>query len=274
MQTPYIGKPIANTQIYILDRYYKIQPVGVYGEIFISGESVGKGYINNPSLTSEKFFALDLFGKPVKVYQTGDIAKWTSDGNIDFLGRADNQVKVRGYRIELEEIQNYFLKNTEIKECTVLLHDFSNDRKELVAFFTSTTNIDLVTLRKYLKGYLPAYMIPKYLIQVSDMPLNRNGKVNKDVLSTYSLNRAKKEASEKPVNRNEEILVDIWKDVLDNDEIGTNDDFFDIGGDSLLAIKVALDAAKKGLNFTILDLYKNPTIKELCKQLDSSCEVI
>lgn len=275
-EVPFIGKPISNTQIYILDKYLKVQPIGAYGEIYIAGESVGRGYIGNDLLTSERFVFINVLDKQIRTYKTGDIGRWTKDGNIEFLGRADNQVKIRGYRIELEEIETYFLKHDKIKECTIMLHNFPNDRKELVAYYTASDIIITGSLQKFLREFLPAYMIPKYFVQIDKMPLNQNGKINKDILQTYFDNRNKVEIVDKPTNREEEILVDIWRTVLDIDDVGINDDFFDIGGDSLLTIKVVLEASKRGLKFSIRDLYNYPTVKELNKYVmcDNYSEVI
>ncbi len=262
---PYIGKPISNTKIYILDEHLKVQPVGIPGEIYIAGDSVGRGYINNEELTSNRYLNDYITNQNLKMYKTGDIGKWNYDGNISYLGRKDNQVKVRGYRIELEEIENNLLKYDKIKQCVVVLKVISKEQKDLVAYFTANELISISKLKSYLKELLPGYMVPKYFVQVEHIKLNRNGKVDKADLLTTSINISEYDTFEKPNNNLEKKLFEVWSSVFERDNISINDNLFEIGGDSLLIMKLVLEASKKGLNILVKDLYLYPTIKEFCK---------
>lgn len=261
---PYIGKPISNTKIFILDNAYNIQPIGVYGEIYISGENVGRGYINNSNLTADRFQTIQMCNKSLRCYKTGDIGKWTRDGNIEYLGRKDTQVKIRGYRVELEEVEKCLLKYSSVRECVVITKSSSNDSMDLIAYLTSDELIQEDALKDHLKNYLPIYMIPKYFIQLDRIPLTNNGKIDKKKLLTIPVLNNKKQKIEYPSSEKEKALLDIWKSVLNVKNLDINDHFFENGGDSLFIIKVLLEAEKRGYHLSVKEMFLNPSIKELC----------
>jgi amino acid adenylation domain-containing protein len=273
---PTIGKPISNNRIYVLNNKQSILPIGTIGELYIAGENVGNGYINNEELTNQKFL-VDPFYKNETMYKTGDLARWLSDGNIEYLGRIDFQVKIRGFRIELGEIENALIKYAGIKEAIVLSRDTSNGEKELLGYIVPTKKgkkLNIDEIKAYLTTTIPEYMIPSYLIQLENFKLNINGKIDRKVLPEPSqvemLSRTK---YQKPSTLIEKKLVKIWEEVLGIKKIGINDNFFELGGHSIKAIKV-ISMLYKNLNFKIaLDtLFKNPTINSISKIVDSSDE--
>lgn len=261
---PYIGKPISNTQIYILDSLHHVQPIGIYGEIYIAGDNVGRGYANKTDLTMRRFKTIEMGKTKIRCYQTGDVGRWIHDGNIEFLGRNDNQVKIRGYRVELEEVEKCFLKHAGIRECVVITRKFPNGNTDLVAYFTSDEVVDIDSLKSTLKKHLPIYMIPKYYMQVEKIQLTKNGKVNKDNLPNLIMSPAKNNYTP-PASEKEKELLKVWRSVLGIDDLSIEHNFFENGGDSLLLIKVLLEAEKKGYEITVKDMYLKPSVKELCR---------
>ncbi|MBN3360519.1 non-ribosomal peptide synthetase, partial [Clostridium botulinum] len=262
-----IGKPTNNTRIYILDKLNKIVPVGIAGEICISGDGIAKGYINNEKLTSEKFVD-NPFEEGTKMYKAGDLARWLPDGNIEFLGRIDNQVKIRGFRIELGEIENRLLQHESIREAAVLVKENEENEKYICAYVVSKKSFDELNLKNYLKETLPDYMIPTYFIQLEKMPLTANGKLDRKALPKPNLDISLNEY-EAPRNELEETLVKIWSEVLNVKKIGINDNFFDLGGHSLKAT-VLMSKIHKELNkeIPLKELFKSPTIKEFGKYIE------
>lgn len=257
-----IGRPIQNCKIYIIDNASNLCPIGVPGEICVSGICVGRGYLNNIEMTN-KVFSLDPFieDKEVRMYHTGDIGKWLTDGTIEFLGRKDYQVKIRGFRIELEEIENKLQAYDLISKAAVIERKEENTNY-LCAYYVAEEQLDEVCLRGYLKEVLPHYMIPSYFICMQELPLTSNGKLNRKKLPMPKIKHQREIV--KPINKTEEILVNIWKDVLSLENISTNDNFFEMGGHSLKMMQVASDIHKK-LNVTIPvnQLFKLSTIKQL-----------
>ncbi|KMY31906.1 AMP-binding protein [Lysinibacillus xylanilyticus] len=272
VNTP-IGKPMHNTRFYILNKTYDIQPIGVVGELYIAGAGVSRGYYNRPELTAEKFID-NPFKIGTKMYKTGDLARWLPDGNIEFLGRIDNQVKIRGFRIELAEIENRLLQHESIKEVVVLAREIEVNEKYICAYVVSDKNIKDLNLRSYLRGCLPAYMIPSYFVQMGKMPLTPNGKLDRKALPEPNLEEMTNEY-EAPRNEVEEILAKIWCEVLKIDKVGINDNFFEIGGHSLKAT-VLKSKIHKAFNKDILlkELFRLPTIKELSAFLEEAEENI
>ena len=258
-----IGKPLANQKVYILNKHMQPVPVGVNGEMYISGEGLARGYINNLKLTKEKFID-NPFVPSEKMYKTGDLARWLKDGNIEFVGRADYQVKIRGYRIELGEIESQLLKNQEIKEAVVLDKQDSNGNKYLCAYISSDREITVSELRKSLSKRLPDYMIPAYFIQMESFPLTLNGKINRKALPepTGDINTGIEYAA--PRNEMEEKLVEIWSKTLSIEKIGIDDDFFALGGDSFKAIKLVRSISS---TLGVMELFENPTIRGLAEHL-------
>ncbi|NCR39475.1 MAG: amino acid adenylation domain-containing protein [Microcystis aeruginosa W13-11] len=261
-----IGKPISNTRIYILDQYLQPVPVGIPGELCIAGVGLAIAYLNRPDLTDEKFIEVNLWGKTERVYKTGDLAKWGNDGNIEFLGRIDHQIKLRGFRIELGEIESALLEYPVVKEAIVNLHKTENNQ-QLVAYITGEQIDDLPQqLKQHLKTYLPDYMIPKEIIKLDEFPLTPNGKIDRQALPLP--NHEFQSLYEAPRNKIEQQLTEIWSLMLECKKISIHDNFFDLGGHSILAIKL-LNQIQKNLNqeLSLTSLFQNPTIAQLAQQL-------
>ncbi|MBE8994142.1 non-ribosomal peptide synthetase [Microcystis aeruginosa] len=261
-----IGKPISNTRIYILDQYLQPVPVGIPGELCISGIGLAIAYLNRPDLTAEKFIEVNLFGKIERIYKTGDLAKWRNDGNIEFLGRIDQQVKLRGFRIELGEIESVLLEHSSVKEAIVNLHKTENNQ-QLVAYVTNKLIGDFSQqLKQHLKTYLPDYMIPSQIIRLDEFTLTPNGKIDRQALPLP--HHEFQSLYEAPRNKIEQQLTEIWSLILECEKISIHDNFFDLGGHSILAIKL-LNQIQKNFNqeLSLTSLFQNPTIAQLAQQL-------
>nr|WP_278046118.1 non-ribosomal peptide synthetase [Clostridium beijerinckii] len=232
-----IGKPMPNYRIYILDQNNKETPIGVNGELCISGDGLSRGYLNRLELTGEKFID-NPFDPGTKMYKTGDLARWLPDGNIEFLGRNDSQVKIRGFRIELGEIESRLLELENVIESTVLAKEDKNGGKYLCAYVVSNGNIDNLELKSYLKERLPEYMIPSAFVELEQFPLTRNGKIDRRALPKPNLEMSLI-GYESPRNEVEEALTLIWSEVLGVERVGINDNFFELGGQSLSALLLA-----------------------------------
>ncbi|UCH95647.1 MAG: amino acid adenylation domain-containing protein, partial [Candidatus Aminicenantes bacterium] len=263
-----IGKPIFNNRIYILNRHGNLQPVGIPGELCIAGESLARGYLNRPGLTAEKFIK-GTRGLAPLLYHSGDLAKWLPDGNIMFIGRIDHQVKIRGYRIELGEIENQLMNVNTIKEAVVLARENKPGEKYLCAYIVSDNPLQDSSLRQTLSQHLPDYMIPSYFVQLDKLPLTPNGKIDRKALPGPGVKTGQDEY-QAPRDDVEEKLAKTWAEVLlgksapeEANPISINDNFFNIGGDSIKAIQVAARLKKFGLKLEIKDLFANPTIKQL-----------
>ncbi|WP_026475903.1 non-ribosomal peptide synthetase [Alkaliphilus transvaalensis] len=264
-----IGKPLSNTKVYICDKYNKVQPIGLPGEICILGDGVGKGYLNAPQLNSRKFVA-NPFEETGLMYKTGDIGKMLPDGNIVFIDRMDDQVKLRGFRIELGEIESTILSNKSIKECIVLLNKDMKENQYLCAYLVREEAIDTNELRDYLKDMLPKFMIPSDFIFLEKMPITPNGKVDKRVLRSMNNvndNQTEEEMDYKDLDFIERQIIDIWRDVLGTSVVRVEDNFFECGGNSLLAVKVEVEMKKVGLNVKVEDIYNYQTINELSQYI-------
>ncbi|MCL6588810.1 MAG: amino acid adenylation domain-containing protein [Firmicutes bacterium] len=284
-----IGKPISNSMAYILNRDNQIQPIGVPGELWVAGDGVARGYLNQPELTAEKFIAIDTFPaalapppegvyetslretpppKP-RLYRTGDLARWLPDGNIEFIGRIDRQVKIRGRRIELGEIESLLLKHEAVKEAVVIAGEDNNSAEDgskyLCAYYVGRTEITPVELRNYLAGKLPDYMIPAYLIPLPGIPLNKNGKVDRKALPKPEAMVWSGKDYAAPRNEMEAKLAAVWQEVLGIPKIGIHDNFYALGGDSLKAIKVLATSRKYGFTFDLKHLFQFPAISLLAK---------
>ena len=262
-----IGKPIDNTSIYILDDNLNIRPIGLSGELCVSGAGVGLGYLNNKELSDEKFF-VNPYSEDELMYRTGDLAVLKEDGNFEYLGRIDNQVKIRGFRIELGEIEKALMKYEGVKEAVVIKVSKDNDDEALGAFYVSDEEIDKNSLKNHLSKMLPKYMIPLYYVKIDKIPLSYNGKVEPRLLPQLTIDDMVKRDYQKAGNETEEILVSIWERVLKVEGIGVNDDFFELGGHSLKVVEAVNEINEKfNSNIKINDIFENPTIKELSKCL-------
>jgi amino acid adenylation domain-containing protein len=262
-----IGKPIWNTRIYILGTNDCVVPVGVSGEICLAGDGLARGYLQQPELTAQKFIS-NPFNPGKKLYRTGDLGRWLPDGNIEFLGRKDEQVKIRGYRIELPEIEVALKKYQSVEFVIVNAIPNKEGEKELVAYLKGTATVSTSDLRTYLSGMLPAYMIPNHFVQLDTIPLTSSGKVDKNKLpNPYQSGMGTGTQYLAPTNAIESKLCKLFEDVLNKQPIGILDDFFELGGDSFKAIRVA---SKFGKGISILDIYKYPAIKSLASNFTNN----
>ncbi len=263
LTTSNIGKPIPTTTTYILNTNHQLCPVGIPGELCVGGDGVGKGYLNIPGLTHEKFVKIpDLNDE--RIYLSGDLAKHQNSGDLEYLGRIDKQVQIRGYRIEVKEIETHLLKHKTIKNVIVVDLTDDDDHKYLCAYYLANNPIDSEKIRDFLMQRLPAYMIPSYFVNISNIPLTPNGKIDlKSLPDPRRLKSLQNTEYETPRNAIEKILVEIWKEVLNRDEIGINDNLFVIGGDSIKTIQISSRLSFHGYHLSVKDILQNPTIKQL-----------
>lgn len=265
-----IGKPVANTRIYILDDESKPVPVGIIGEIFISGDGVGKGYINRPELTAEKFLP-DPFFVGDTMYKTGDLGMIRSDGNIEFLGRRDFQIKLRGLRIELGEIESVMSGFVDIEHAAVVCRNDNKGEKYLAGFYTCENEIDEKVLRRHMSEKLPAYMIPNIFMRLPYMPMTQSGKINRNELPALDINTVFSDREyTAPENETEKILCGIMAKVLGIPRVGTDEDFFELGGDSFSAMEFVAIAEDNGISFSPRSVYEYRTVKKLCSVISEN----
>ncbi|MGC5328161.1 amino acid adenylation domain-containing protein [Brevibacillus sp. SYSU BS000544] len=257
-----IGKPMQNTQFYVLDRHLQLVPIGVCGELYIGGHGVTRGYLNNDLLTKERFIE-NPWEQGARLYKTGDMARWLPDGNVELIGRMDNQVKIRGYRIELGEIENQLVKHENVKEAVVVVKKHVNGTSDLIGFVTGDGKLSESELLQYLRQELPDYMVPRTVIQLDQMPLTPNAKIDRKQLSEMEVDWETTEYVA-PRNETEEKLAIIWSEVLGIEKVGIKDHFFDLGGHSLNAIKMVSQICKAfQIELKIADLFNHPSIEEL-----------
>ncbi|NJO16203.1 MAG: non-ribosomal peptide synthase/polyketide synthase [Thioploca sp.] len=259
---PPIGRPIANTRIYILDAHGQLQPPGIPGELCIAGVGLARGYLNRPDLTAEKFIEVKLFGQTERIYKTGDLARWRADGNLEYLGRLDHQIKLRGFRIELGEIETVLSQHPAVKEAVVIQYTAA-DNPYLVAYLTTAvTPAELITdLKNWLSARLPNYMIPSHFMVLEQLPLTPNGKIDRQALPTPRLQLTA--TYEAPRNDLEQQLAHIWSRLLKQNNLSIHDNFFELGGDSILSIQVVAHARQAGLQLAPRDLFEHQTIAQL-----------
>lgn len=270
-----IGKPIANTQLHIVDKQHQIVPIGVAGELCIGGVQVCRGYLNRPKLTAEKFIDLPLFGETQHLYKTGDVAKWRADGAIEYIGRMDSQIKLRGFRIELGEVEANLLQCTEITACSVMVRKINNDNKQLVAYLVSNaTDHQAVEsdIKERLQHSLPDYMIPAFFVFMDALPLTPNGKIDRNALPEPVLR--KRRAYIYPRNANEIGLAEIWGNLFSLPRISALDDFFELGGDSLLAIRLIAQVKKKfAISIPLHSIFQNKTLEQFALLLQNNANI-
>ena len=275
-----IGKPLANLNLYILDGNLQLLPIGVPGEICVSGYGVGVGYWRNDEKTQASFIPNPFpeTAKPLPgiekdlIYKTGDLGRWLPDGRIEYLGRIDNQVKIRGFRLELGEIETVIAKHPLIKDCVVIDCEDSLEDKRLVAYYLSARQLDSKQLREYLKPKLPDYMIPSAWVELEAFPLTPNGKIDRNSLPVpdFTVTTAQ-ENYIAPRTPTEKSLANIWQEVLNLSQVGINDNFFDLGGHSLLATQVISKLRQSlAVELPLLCLFEYPTVAELAKQIQST----
>ena len=263
-----IGKPIGNTHFYILDNDKNLLSPGIEGHLFIGGDGVGKGYLHRNELTKEKFI-----NNPYKendiIYDTGDIAKWNKDKEAICLGRSDFQVKLRGLRIELSEIENRIVQYPNISKAVACIKKDSQDRDFLCAYFVSKSRISIPALKEFLSKFLPTYMVPNKFKQLPDFKYTPNGKIDKKALPEIKLQTNKDNIilAQTPT---EKKLSKLFEELLSISPISINDNFFEIGGDSMLALKLQIKLLNDNINITYSDIFKYPTVKRLANKIDTN----
>lgn len=274
-----IGKPVNNICTYLFNSSLSVTPIGGIGEVYIGGENLARGYLNQDDLTQAKFIYFDNFTpsikSPVRLYRSGDLARLLHDGNMEYVGRMDAQVKIRGNRVELGEIENRILMFGEVKNAFVLACD-RQDTKLLIAFLVFKNIIvknDLVIekIQSYLETILPAYMIPNRFIQLDSLPLMVTGKVDtKKLLDIINFNKEVGfNLSDEQLCAKEKTIMDVWKNVLNLEKIDKKDNYFELGGDSILSIKIVTLCKQKGVEFSVADLFEFPTIESLAANIKS-----
>jgi amino acid adenylation domain-containing protein len=262
-----IGRPFANTSVYVLDPLFEPVPIGVAGELYIGGPGVARGYINRPELTAEKFIRSPFaVNSNDRLYRTGDVVRYHGDGSLEFLGRADNQIKIRGFRVELEDIEQTLRQHGDVKDCVVVFREDLDAR--LIAYVVANRPEIASDLRNFVKSKLPAYMVPATFEMIAALPLGPTGKINRLALPEPKSVEVVSEAYVAPFTPLEKLLASAWQEVLRITQIGVHDNFFDIGGHSLLAARV-VSIVNRGItvDFGMVDLFQSPTIASLAETL-------
>ena len=267
-----IGRPISNTQVYLLDSHLQPVPIGVPGELHIAGDGLARGYLNHPELTAEKFIPNPFSHEPdARLYKTGDIARYLPDGNIEFIGRIDHQVKIRGFRIELGEIEAVLSQHPQVQKTVVIAREYQPGNKRLVAYFVSNSE-QLISdeLRSFLKTKLPDYMVPSAFVQLDKLPLTPNGKVDRCALPQPEIGDTFSNNFVPPRNSTEAQLAAIWSSVLGIDRVGIHNNFFELGGHSLLGTQVMSRICQAfEVELPLRALFESPTVAELGDRIET-----
>ncbi|WP_436498500.1 non-ribosomal peptide synthase/polyketide synthase [Actinokineospora sp. HUAS TT18] len=259
-ERPVIGRPLRNLRAHILDDDLRPVPVGVPGELFLAGAQVARGYLDRPGLTAERFIADPFHGG--RMYRTGDLARWTAEGTVEYLGRTDEQVKIRGFRIEPGEVEAALLGCPGIREAAVVAREDDGHRR-LVAYVVSADTVDPAALRAMLKATLPDYLVPAAFVPLDSLPITSSGKLDRRALPAPSMRAEVEGTYVAPRTDTEALLADLWADVLGADRVGVTDNFFALGGDSILSIQLVSKARQAGLRITSRDVFTHQTVAEL-----------
>ncbi|OXM56486.1 non-ribosomal peptide synthetase [Amycolatopsis thailandensis] len=255
---PPIGTPIPNTEVHVLDKALRPVPIGTTGELFVSGAGLARGYLNRPGLTADRFTANPFGRRGSRMYRTGDLVRWTASGALEFVGRVDEQVKVRGFRVELGEIETALRRHPEVRDAVVVAREIGG-HKRLVAYVDGET----ADLRAFLGETLPAYLVPSVFVPLDAVPVTANGKVDRAALPAPDPALAQGADHVEPRTETERSLAKLWTEVLGVDRVGSTDNFFDLGGDSILSIQVVHRARQAGLAMRSKDLFTHQTVAEL-----------
>ena len=267
-----IGRPISNTRVYVLDQNRKPVPVGIPGELFIAGEGLARGYLNRPELTAERFIPDPFSAEPGdRMYRTGDVVRYRPGGILDFIGRVDNQVKIRGFRVELEEIEAVLREHPAVRDAVCMVWEQAPGDKRLIATVAADDNLVTATdLRRLLQQRLPEYMTPSSFIIKPELPVTANGKVDRRALTPPDHSRPNVDSGYVAPNTDtERVITAVWQEVLGLDKVGVNDNFFDLGGHSLLVVMVHNRLTEMFMReLSIVDLFRYPTVSSLSKLLN------
>jgi hypothetical protein len=266
-----VGRPIANTTTYILNSAGAPVPIGIPGELYIGGDGLARGYRNREDLTKERFTVVEA-AEAERLYRTGDIARYRADGAIEWLGRTDNQVKIRGHRVELEEIEAALLSHDAIAAAAARTWPDSAGLPSLTGYFVSrgTTSLDLIALREYLRGRLPDHMVPARLMPIATLPLTLNGKIDRKALPKPEMAAGVCERAD-PESKVERHVAAIWQDVLGTSHVGAEDDFFALGGHSLLATTVLRRIELElGVALPLAAMFRSPTVRRLAAMIEEA----
>ncbi|SHE68680.1 fengycin family lipopeptide synthetase D/tyrocidine synthetase-2 [Seinonella peptonophila] len=263
-----IGRPIANNRVYLLDHHQQLQSVGLPGELWIGGDSLARGYLHRAELTAKRF--MDWNGE--RLYRTGDLARWLPDGRLEFLGRVDDQIQLRGYRIELGEIEGQLYQHPLVTQAIVLVHGKRTSQQRLIAYVVlkQPQVIQADQLHAFLKKQLPSYMLPAQIVELDQLPITANGKVDRQKLLSFAISK-ETALYEAPRNRTEDRLVDLWEEVLEVPRVGIHDHFYALGGHSLKAILLRARIQKEfGVHISIREIFDRPTVAALATYIDEA----
>jgi amino acid adenylation domain-containing protein/non-ribosomal peptide synthase protein (TIGR01720 family)/FkbM family methyltransferase len=270
---PTIGKPIANTQIYVLDAHLQPAPIGVVGEMYLGGVQVARGYLNRPELTAERFLKDPFAGEPdARMYKTGDLARYLRDGTLEYVGRADFQVKIRGFRIELGEIESCLRRCPGVREAIVVARDRDQGDKQIVAYVTQDSAVTAEDLRARLRAELPDYMVPAAIVALQELPLNPNGKIDREALPEPNLTAFRTTCFEAPREGTEALLAGLWREILNVEHVGRNDSFFDLGGNSILLIRWLSELREHRMMLNVTEAYRLKTLAACSATIDASLQ--
>jgi hypothetical protein len=270
-----IGRPIANTRVYILDGALNPVAEGAVGELFIGGEGVARGYVNRPELTGAKFVSSPFAQE--RLYRSGDLVRWLPDGNIEFIGRKDEQVKIRGFRVEPGEIEAALTNHEAVREAVVVARPDHSGTKQLVGYVVLRPEAALTNLqlREFLAKQFPSFMVPSHIVPLQKLPLTPNGKVNRSVLpAPEDFPTGADKPATAPRNATETLLAQIWREILQRDQVGIHDNFFHLGGHSLLATQIISRVARAlRVELPVRVVFEAPTIAGMAKAVDERQQV-
>jgi len=271
LETVSIGRAISNTQLYVLDAYLEPVPVGVSGELYIGGVGLARGYLHRGRLTAERFIPNPYGAAGSRLYYTGDVARYDNDGTLEYLGRVDEQVKIRGYRIELGEIEAALQSHEHLAQAAVVVQEQSG-QKQLIAYVVGKQPqpMSISELREYLKQRLPEYMVPAHFVQLQELPLTVSGKLDRQRLPQAALHeRPREERYVAPRTQTEQLLASIWSEVLGVELVGVLDNYYELGGDSILSIRIRAKVQDAGLDFALEELFEQQTVERLAQAIEA-----
>jgi len=272
-----IGRPISNTQAYVLNEHQQLTPIGVTGELYIGGAGVARGYLSRPELTAERFIPDPFSQEPgTRLYRTGDLTRYLPDGNIEFLGRCDDQVKIRGFRVELAEVEAALSEHRAVLGACVIAPEYAAGERRLVAYVITEAELTIAELRAFLSQKLPSYMLPSTFLMLDKLPLTAHGKIDRTALPAPDDGRPElQRAYVAPRTREEKVLVHLWSQALGVKEVGVDDDFYELGGHSLLAVRVISRIRDTfDVELPLRTMLESPTVATLARALEEARGVV